>query len=256
MYDNYIFDLYGTLADIRTNESKAYLWRKMSEFYSSMGAAYGPRQLRREFRRLERESTQKLQREAEHAGKEDILAEPDLTEVFGELFAEKGIPCDRQTARLAAVFFRTLSRQYLQVYDGVKETLAQLRSRGKGVYLLSNAQSDFTRPELELMGLTEAFDGILISSEEGCRKPSPAFFRRLLERYHLDPAECLMVGNDEDSDIGGAAGAGMDSLYLHTATSSPLKGSFHPTYCVPDGDWQKVKRILLESGREEHADRY
>lgn len=250
MYDNYIFDLYGTLADIRTNENKVYLWQKLSEFYTALGAAYNPRQLRREFRRLERESTEKLQREAEPAGKEAFLAEPDLTAVFGELFAEKGIPCDRQTARLAAVFFRTLSRQYLQVYDGVKETLAQLRSRGKGVYLLSNAQSDFTRPELELLGLTEAFEGILISSEEGCKKPSPAFFRRILERYHLDPAGCLMVGNDEDSDIGGAAGVGMDSLYLHTATSSPFKGRFQPTYCVPDGDWRKVKHILLESEKE------
>ncbi|MBO5281950.1 MAG: HAD family hydrolase [Lachnospiraceae bacterium] len=247
MYDNYIFDLYGTLADIRTNENKAYLWRKLSELYTALGAAYDPRQLRSAFRRLERESTEKLQREAEQAGKEEFLAEPDLTAVFGALFAEKGIPWDRQTARLAAVFFRTLSRQYLKVYDGVEETLARLRSRGKGVYLLSNAQSDFTRPELELMGLAEAFDGILISSEEGCKKPSAAFFRRLLERYHLDPAGCLMVGNDEISDIGGAAGVGMDSLYLHTAISSPLTGRFLPTYCVPDGDWQKVKRILLES---------
>ena len=28
MYQNYIFDLYGTLVDIHTNEKKAYLWEK------------------------------------------------------------------------------------------------------------------------------------------------------------------------------------------------------------------------------------
>ena len=246
MYENYIFDLYGTLADIRTNESSPYLWRKMSELYSSLGASYNPRQLRRQFRRLEQESAEKLQREAESAGEKDALTEPDLTEVFRELFREKGISCDRQRARLTAVFFRTLSRQYLQLYEGVKETLEELHNRGKGLYLLSNAQSDFTRPELELLGLEEYFDGILISSEEGCKKPSPRFFRRLLERYHLDPAVCLMVGNDEYADIGGAAGVGMDGLYLHTATSSPLKGSVKPAYCVTDGDWQKVRSILLK----------
>ena len=27
-YENYIFDLYGTLVDIRTNEKKTYLWQK------------------------------------------------------------------------------------------------------------------------------------------------------------------------------------------------------------------------------------
>ena len=32
MYQNYIFDLYGTLVDIHTNEKKAYLWKKLSLF--------------------------------------------------------------------------------------------------------------------------------------------------------------------------------------------------------------------------------
>lgn len=249
MYDNYIFDLYGTLADIRTNEDKPYLWQKMSEFYTSLGAPYTSRQLQREFRRLTSESAERVQREAVSFGQRNVLAEPDLTGVFQRLFQEKGVPCDRQTARLTAVFFRTLSRQLLRVYDEVKETLQELHGRGKRLYLLSNAQSDFTRPELELLGLTGYFDGILISSEEGCKKPCLAFFHRLLERYDLDPARCLMVGNDEEADIGGAADAGMDSLYLHTATSSQPKGRYKPTYCVMDGDWKKVADILLGRDR-------
>lgn len=246
MYDNYVFDLYGTLADIRTNEEKHYLWQKMSDLYTSLGAAYTPGELRREFRRLEQESTQQVRREAESSGLQDVLAEPDLTGVFQRLFQEKGVFCERQMARMATVFFRTLSRQLLRVYDGVKETLQELRSRGKGVYLLSNAQSDFTRPELEMLGLAEYFDGIMISSEEGCKKPCLAFFHRLLERYGLDPARCLMVGNDEYADIGGAVKAGMDSLYFHTATSPKPQGKYKPTYCVMDGNWEKVADILLE----------
>lgn len=243
MYDNYVFDLYGTLADIRTNEKKAYLWRKMSEFYASLGAAYDPVQLRREFRRLEQEEIRRVQ--AGYAGRRDALAEPDLTGVFQTLFREKGVSCDRQTARQTAIFFRTLSRKFLRVYDGVEETLQELRSRGKHLYLLSNAQSDFTRPELELLGLTGYFDGILISSEEGVRKPCRMFFDRLLERYGLDPARCLMVGNDEGADIGGAAHAGMDSLYIHTATSPQPEGRYKPVCCVMDGDWEKVADFLL-----------
>ena len=248
MYDNYIFDLSGTLTDVRTNEEKPYLWQKMSEFYTSLGAPYTPMQLRREFRCLEQEAIQRMQREAVSSARQDVLVEPDVTGVFQSLFQEKGVSCDRQTARMTAVFFRTLSRQKLQVYDGVKEALQELRSRGRHVYLLSNAQSDFTRPELELLGLADCFDGILISSEEGCKKPCSAFFHRLLERYDLDPAGCLMVGNDEYSDIGGAVNAGMDSLYIHTATSSKPSGKYKPTYCVMDGDWKKVSDILLEGG--------
>lgn len=249
MYDNFIFDLYGTLADIRTNEEKPYLWQKMSELYTSLGASYSPAQLRREFRQLEQEATERVQREAASFGLRDILAEPDLTGVFQRLFQKKGVACERQTARMAAIFFRTLSRQMIQVYDGVKETLQELHDRGKRLYLLSNAQSDFTRPELELLGFADCFDGIQISSEEGCRKPCPAFFRRLLERYNLEPAACLMVGNDMESDIAGAADIGMDSLYLHTATSPRPEGRYKPTYCVMDGDWGKVADILLRGKR-------
>lgn len=175
MYKNYVFDLYGTLADIRTNERKGYLWVKMSEFYTSLGAAYTPLELRRAFRRLEEESALGLQEKSGDRSREDMLVEPDLTGVFQRLFQERGMSCDRQTARMAAIFFRILSRQLLRVYDGVKETLEELRARGRHLYLLSNAQSDFTRPELEMMGLADCFDGILISSEEGCKKPCRAF---------------------------------------------------------------------------------
>lgn len=245
MYDNYIFDLYGTLVDIRTNEEKPYLWRKMSEFYTSLGASYTPSQLRNGFRRLEGELAGRMGSGPQALGQKDVLVEPNLTEVFQGLFLEKGVPCHWQTARVTAVFFRTLSRQALRVYDGVKETLGELRRRGGRVYLLSNAQSDFTRPELELLGLADCFDGILLSSEEGCKKPCAAFFQRLLERYGLDPARSIMVGNDEFSDIAGAAGMGMDSLYLHTATSPRPQGKYKPTYCVMDGDWGKAGVILL-----------
>ena len=38
MYDTCIFDLYGTLVDIRTDENKEELWEKLSLFYAFYGA--------------------------------------------------------------------------------------------------------------------------------------------------------------------------------------------------------------------------
>lgn len=263
MYKAYIFDLYGTLVEIRTNENKPYLWTKMSELYASLGAAYGARDLKARFLALVmqeqawgRGQTVSIQEKtggrdpvtAATTGREDCLAEPDMRKVFRRLYLEKGVSCDGRKAQMTALFFRTLSRQHLCVYDGVREILQELARRGKKRYLLSNAQSDFTRPELEMTGLSECFDGILLSSEEGCRKPSPVFFQRLLKRYGLHPAECLMVGNDETADIGGAWQVGMDSLYIHTATSPVCQGRYNPTYRVMDGDWRKVAAILCGQG--------
>ena len=52
MYRNFIFDLYGTLVDIHTNEYKPSLWKKMALFYSFQGAAYTGKELRCRYRQL------------------------------------------------------------------------------------------------------------------------------------------------------------------------------------------------------------
>lgn len=282
MYRNYIFDFYGTLADIRTDEENPFLWKKMSEIYSALGASYEPEELRKAFRRLEEAQKEKIgmqearqetigKQEArqETIGKQEARqetigiqgarketigiqdAEPDLTKVFGLLYQEKNVSCDAGQARMTAITFRALSREFLRAYDGVEELLKELRRQGKGVYLLSNAQTDFTRPEIEMLGLTDYFDGIFISSEQGCKKPSPLFFERLLERYGLEPSESIMIGNDRNADIAGACHVGMDSLYIYTDISpkEDLCEETCPgrraTYYVMDGDFRKIRGLIL-----------
>lgn len=237
MYQNYVFDFYGTLADIRTDEEAPGLWEKMSEIYAALGAAYEPRELQYTFRSLEQEEKERL-------GTEN--GEPDLTKVFALLYHGKNVSCDDSRARMTAITFRALSRQFLRVYDGVKELLGELRKRGKRIYLLSNAQTDFTRPEIEMLGLTHYFDGIVLSSEQGCKKPSPAFFRRLLEQYGLEPSESIMIGNDEAADIAGAQSVGMDTLYIHTEISPEGYGNVQATYRVMDGDFRKIAGLILK----------
>lgn len=246
-YEVFVFDLYGTLVDIRTNESKPGLWRKMSEMYSSLGAHYSPAELKKKYLLICGQAAEEIQAEGMRSYGEEFLGEPDLTTVFQELFRQKDISCSREKAAVFAGFFRMLSREKLKLYEGAKETLVRLRSGGKRVYLLSNAQSDFTRPEIELLGLTDCFDGILISSEEGCRKPSPVFYRRLIERFDLSPENCLMMGNDMNTDIRGAKAVLMDTLYIHTETSPQLTGKSEADYAVMDGNWQKAAEILTQA---------
>ena len=245
-YDIFVFDLYGTLADIRTNEDKPGLWRKMSEMYSSLGAHYSPTELKKNYLLICRRNAEQVQAEGVRSYGEEFLGEPDLTAVFQDLFRQKGISCSRERAADFAGFFRILSREKLKLYEGVKETLKKMRGAGKRVYLLSNAQGDFTRPEIELLGLKDCFDGILISSEEGCRKPSPVFYRRLIVRYGLSPKNCLMMGNDMNTDIKGAKAVGMDTLYIHTESSPQLTGKPEADYVVLDGNWHKAVEILME----------
>ena len=52
MYKNYIFDLYGTLIDINTDEWNVQLWKKMQILYGYRGAIYTYRELQKEYGKL------------------------------------------------------------------------------------------------------------------------------------------------------------------------------------------------------------
>ncbi len=237
-YRNYIFDFYGTLCDIHTDESKPVLWKKTAEVYSAYGALYGWKELRSAYHRIIDADIER------HPGNPDY--EPDVTKVFEQLYLEKGVKLSEYEIRSTAVFFRALSRKYIRLYPGVEELLNVLKERNKRIYLLSNAQTDFTRPEITMLGIGHFFDGIFISSEQGVKKPGKLFFERLLETYSVDPAESIMIGNDESADIAGAKAVGMDSLYIHSNISPKEYGNIEPTYKVLDGDFYKIKKLILD----------
>lgn len=118
-----------------------------------------------------------------------------------------------------AAYFRAASTLRLRLFPRRKALLRGLRARGASLYLLSNAQACFTRRELGALGLDDAFDGILLSSEAGWKKPSPRFFRMALTRFCLEGKNCVFVGNDLVDDIGGARAAGMRTVYIETEQS-------------------------------------
>ena len=242
MYDNYIFDLYGTLADIRTNEESPYLWKKMTEIYASYGACYDRGDLKKAFRNRCRE----LEKSAENQS-----FEPNVTEVFQWCFAKKGINVSLENARNIAIFFRVISRKYIKCYDGAIELLEYLKKSGKKIYLLSNAQSDFTRPEITLLGLEKYFDGIFISSEVGVKKPGKAFYGKLIATYDLEPSRSIMIGNDIKADILGAKAVGFHTLYIHS-NISPAEDAEQPgkdfgaDYEIWDGDVKAIASLICK----------
>ena len=192
-YEAYLFDLYGTLADIHTDEDQPSHWMRMAGLLAPHGAVYRPRALRDAYLRAVREAEARLLER--DRGIPGACPEIDLGEVFRRLYREAGAdPTPEQIAETAWAFRRS-STTHLRLYAGARALLDVLRERGQ-VLLLSNAQSLFTRPELELLGIADAFDGIFISSEAGCRKPDPRFFRLALAQRGLDPSRCLMIGND------------------------------------------------------------
>ncbi len=238
MYKNYIFDLYGTLVDINTNEWSAYLWKKMQEFYSFYGAEYTSLELKKEYFRLCEEEEKKLNN--------FDYPEIKVENVFKKLFENKDVKIDMNSCIVAGQFFRIISTKYIKLYDGVTEILELLKRKNKKVYLLSNAQQIFTEYEMKHLDIYKYFDGILFSSDESCRKPSKMFFDAIFERYNLNKKESIMIGNDWITDIEGAKIAGVDSLYLHTNISpkDTIIENVQADYISMDGNIVKIKEII------------
>ncbi len=112
-----------------------------------------------------------------------------------------------------------LATDYVRLYPGTREMLMHLKTLGKNIYLLSNAQRIFTAYEMKDLGISSYFDDILISSDYRTRKPDEQFFKILVQRHLLDSAQCLFVGNDSKCDIAGAQNARMDTFYVKSNIS-------------------------------------
>ena len=240
-YTDLIFDLYGTLVDIHTEED-ATVWEKTSLFFGYYGAHYTASQLKDAF-------DAQLQKRKAVAG-QSYESFPDIPfhEVMADLFRAKGILDNADTLGVnAAQLFRIASTEYIRLYPHVPESLAALRKAGYRLWLLSNAQEMFTKFELNHLGLTAAFDGIYISSRFGFRKPDGRFFRALLEEQKLDPQNCLMIGNDRDTDIAGAKAAGLDTFYMHTELTPPDQAPADPKNPMEfeGDDWLNITGRLL-----------
>lgn len=243
-FDAYFFDLYGTLVDIHTDFRMPGLWRGLSCYMAAHGAEWSPRALHRMYER-EVAAREAAMRAANP--RPSFCPEIDMGDVFRAMYAARNVDADDALIAATAWDFRQRMTSHLRVYAGAKALLSALKQQGR-VVLVSNAQSLFTRPELELLGLSDAFDAIYISSECGCRKPDPAFFRMAAERFDLDPARCLMIGNDPVCDVGGAVNAGLAACYIRSAISpkNAPPACSEAVYSLPNMNLRALKALLTQ----------
>ncbi len=238
-YQNCIFDLYGTLVDIRTEEKSPRLWAYMADYYRRHGAPCRPEELSRGYFRLVGE----LEGGAS-ADTHEAHPEIQIERVFQALYRERGVDAGPELAVQTGLAFRRQSTEYLRPYDGAEDLLRELRARGRGVWLLSNAQAIFTRWELDRLGLAPLFDGICLSSDYGCKKPDPRFFQALLQAHAIPVEGAVMVGNDGACDIRGAQAVGLSTIYIRS-NLSPEEPLPRADYVLEAMDLRRVRAILM-----------
>lgn len=237
MYKNYIFDLYGTLVDINTDEDKEELWIKLALFYRFNNAEYTGKEIERKYHELVDEEKERII--------DTEYKDFPLERVFKNLYTYKKVNPSDELIRNTAHFFRITSIEYERLYEGAEELLIKLKKHNKKVYLLSNAQRIFTIYEIKSLGIEKYFDDIFISSDNFVCKPDKKFYMNLVKAHNLDVKESIMIGNDLISDIKGAKECGIDTLYIKSNLSPEVDEDIKPLYEIEDGDVSKIVELIL-----------
>lgn len=97
---------------------------------------------------------------------------------------------------------------------GMAELVEELKGKGYGIYLLSNAsvrQHDYWP---KIPGC-QFFDGKIISADEKVMKPHPDYYLRAIERFRLVPGECFFI-DDVPANIEGALYCGIPGAVFHS----------------------------------------
>jgi putative hydrolase of the HAD superfamily len=114
--------------------------------------------------------------------------------------------------------FQVLWRHFAQpehwrLFDDVPATLHELASRGYHLGIVSNFDGRL-RQIIEGHSPLAACQVILLSSELGYIKPDRRFFEAAGKQLAVNPAEILLVGDDEAADLGGALAAGWQAMLI------------------------------------------
>jgi putative hydrolase of the HAD superfamily len=218
-----LFDLYGTLIDIQTDESLEEIYRGIAHYLTYHGIYRHRGEVRESYYRI-------LKRQKEARGEEH--PEIDVEAIWNAFLQEEGMPDEQERRRLSLILaqvYRGLSRHRLQLYPDVQQVLAALRP-ARRLALVSDAQPCYALPEIRAVGLDGYFDPVVISAPGGFRKPDRRLFEKALSLMRLAPAEVICVGNDMYRDIYGAQQLGIRTVFFDSNQGDKQYRNISPDY--------------------------
>lgn len=148
----------------------------------------------------------------------DPQSGPDVESLIGmplfDIFVgEYGMPPDRAQRAIDIYrdYYDWLNQAGTMVYGGVREGLSSLREKGLNLYIATVKPTTIAKKVLDDLDLKVHFQGVAGASMGPERRDKTSIIAYALQRFELDPACSIMVG-DRDQDIDGARINGMRSL--------------------------------------------
>jgi putative hydrolase of the HAD superfamily len=168
-----------------------------------------------------------LPRDAVRARIDAIYQEQGLEyqRVFDSLLESELGHIDPKILASGIVAYRRGRESALALYPHVQMTLLELSKRGIRLGVVSDAPQAQVWLRLCSLSLQHVFDAVVTFDDTRERKPSPAPFRKVLERLGVDAHEAVMVGDWAERDVVGARSLGMKTVFARYGDTFGTKES-------------------------------
>lgn len=100
---------------------------------------------------------------------------------------------------------------FVEEYDYAAPMISRLKNLGYHVYLLSNYPYNLYKIHWLSFEFYSLVDGYVVSAAEKLKKPNPAIYKLLCNRYQLKPKECLFI-DDRQDNVEAAIQVGMKAV--------------------------------------------
>lgn len=135
------------------------------------------------------------------------------SERFGLILAQLGVSTDRIPLGLAEDYLRICPTK-AHVMPHTLATLDYLRQRYQ-LHILTNGFAAVQAIKIKSAGLTDYFTEVVSSDTTGHRKPHRPVFDYVLDRIGATSQECIMIGDNLETDVRGAREAGIDQVFYN-----------------------------------------
>ena len=131
----------------------------------------------------------------------------------------KASPDDLRIKAALNVFFKDFV-DILELRKDAKKLLLQAQTLGK-VGLISNfTYAPVIYRSLRKVGINHFFNAIVVSEENGYRKPCAEIFQSALAKLKIMPHEAVYIGDSPIEDIKGAKQAGLKTVFVPSQFNS------------------------------------
>ncbi len=205
--DNYIFDLDNTLYDYHAPHKKA-ITKVLSTFSKEFDLSAD-----------RAEESFNMARKRTHKELLHTAASHNRLLYFQKMLELNDINSLDYAMKYYNIYWDTFLDQ-MALLEDARLFLERIKRSGLATCLLTDLTAHIQYRKIEKLGLSRYIDFMVTSEEVGVEKPDAKMFDAALRKLNCNESQALMIGDNYEKDILGAAAMSIKSIWINHDTNS------------------------------------